>query len=310
MQNSWIYVRLVLATVFWAAVFHIGKYAVALMSPLSIGAWRFIIAALVLVPFVALKDGWALPAIRRNALPLVVMSMVGVFGFNVALFYGLRLTSAVNGALIMAINPALTVLLSGLVNRELVSGRQIAGLLLGLLGVVVVVSKGSWHVLTAMSFSTGDLLVLLATSCWAIYSVIPKRFVRGLSTMQVTGSTIVGGAALMGALAATATPDFLQPPSLPLATAIVVMGLFSSVLAYLWWNQGVQKIGVSSVAVFINLVPIFAALIGFALGQPISAAQLCGAVLVIAGVACSSGTFRFVRKAPTVPAALKVAMCR
>jgi drug/metabolite transporter (DMT)-like permease len=307
MQTSWIYVRLVLATIFWAAIFHVGKYAVAVMSPLSVGAWRFIIAAVVLLPVVAMSDGWSLPAIRRNALPLFVMSMVGVFGFNIALFYGLRLTSAVNGALIMAINPALTVLLSSLLHREPVSGRQIAGLLLGLLGVTVVVSKGSWHALAAMSFSTGDLLMLLATSCWAIYSVIPKRFVHGLSSMQVTGGTIVGGATLMGLFAATTTPDFLQAPSLPVAAAIVSMGLFGSVLAYLWWNQGMQKLGVSSVAVFINLVPIFAALIGFMLGQPISAAQLCGAVLVIAGVVCASGTFKFIRPTPAAP---KIAMSR
>jgi len=70
--------------------------------------------------------------------------------------------------------------------------------------------------------------------------------------------------------------------------AILFMGLFGSVLAYLWWNQGVQKLGAARVGVFINLVPIFATLIGLLLGQSISLAQLCGALLVIAGVICSS----------------------
>jgi len=313
MKHSTTYMKLALVTFFWAAVFHVGKYAVAVMSPLSLGAWRFIVAAVVLLPVVAISGGWSLPAVKRNALPLLVMSAVGVFGFNVALFYGMRQTSAINGALIIAVNPALTVLLSAVVNREPVSRRQMAGLLLGLIGVAVVVSKGSWHTLAAMSFSAGDLLVLLATLCWAIYSVIPKRFVHGMSTMQITGGTIVGGATLMGVFAAGATPDFLQMPSLPIAAAIGFMGLFGSVLAYLWWNQGMQKIGVSSGAVFINLVPIFAALIGFLLGQPISAAQVCGAALVIAGVACASGTFWFVRPVPAVAvvaAAPKVAICR
>ncbi|HJV79381.1 DMT family transporter [Noviherbaspirillum sp.] len=299
MNHSWIYLKLVLTTLFWAAVFHVGKYAVALMSPVAVGAWRFIVAAAVLLPLVALREGWSLPAVRRNALALAVMSAVGVFGFNVSLFYGLRLTSAVNGALIMAFNPALTVVLSALINRESVTMRQAAGLLLGLIGVSVVVSKGSWHVLQAMSFSAGDLLVLLGSLGWAIYSVIPKRFVHGLSTMQVTGSTITGGAALMAVCAAATTPDFLQPPALPMAAAIVFMGLFGSVLAYLWWNQAVQKIGAASVAVFINLVPIFTALIGLLLGQSISLAQLCGAALVIAGVLVSSGRFKAI---PAVPA--------
>jgi len=292
-NHTWIYLKLVLTTFFWALVFHIGKYAVALMSPLSVGAWRFTVAAAVLLPMVALREGWSLPAVRRNALALLTMSAVGVFGFNVSLFYGLRMTSAVNGALIMAFNPALTVVLSALLNRELISRHQLAGLLLGLVGVIVVVSNGSWHMLATMSFSGGDMLVLLGSLSWSIYTVIPKRFVHGLSTMQITGSTIAGGAALMSACAALTAPDFLQPPSLPVAAAIAFMSLFGSVLAYLWWNQGIQKIGAASAAIFINLVPMFATLIGLLLGQQISTAQLCGAALVIVGVLCSAGKLKF-----------------
>lgn len=301
-NQTWIYLKLVLTTFFWALVFHVAKYAVALMSPLSLGAWRFTVAAAMLIPMVALREGWPLHEVRRNALPLAVMSVVGVLGFNVSLFYGLRLTSAVNGALIMAFNPALTVVLSALVNRESVSRRQLAGLLLGVAGVIVVVSKGSWHVLAGMSFSAGDLLMLLGSLGWAVYTVIPKRFVHGLSTMQVTGSTIAGGAALMAAFAASTTPDFLEPPSFPVAAAIGFMGLFGSVLAYLWWNQGIQKIGAASAAVFINLVPIFTASIGLLLGQQVSAAQVFGAALVIAGVVCSSGKFKAMPVAPELRA--------
>ena len=294
MNHPSIYLKLTLATFFWAAVFHVGKYSVALMSPLSVGAWRFLLAAAVLLPFVALREGWSLPALRRNAPALLAMSALGVFGFNVSVFYGLRLTSAVNGALIMAFNPALTVVLSALLNREPISRRQMGGLLLGLVGVIVVVSKGSLQTLATMSFSAGDLLVFLGSLGWAAYSAIPKRFVRDLSSMQVTGSTIAGGAAIMAAFALAAAPDFLQPPPLPLAAAIVFMGLFGSVLSYLWWNQGIQKIGAASIAVFINLVPIFAALIGLLLGQSISLAQWVGAVLVIAGVLLSSGAIKLV----------------
>jgi drug/metabolite transporter (DMT)-like permease len=288
MTRNTIYLKLILTTLFWAAVFHVGKYAVALMSPLSIGAWRFIIAGLILIPVVAWQGGWSLPAIRRNALPLLAMSAIGVFGFNVALFYGLRTTSSVNAALIMAFNPTLVVVLSALLNREQVSYRLMFGLLLGLSGVAVVVSKGSWHALTALSFSFGDLLVLLGSLCWAIYSVIPKRFVTDISSTQVAGSTVVGGAMLMAIFAAFATTDFLEPPSASIVAAILFMALFGSVLAYLWWNQGVQEIGAGGVAVFINLVPIFATLIGLLMGQSISVAQIGGALLVIAGVMYSS----------------------
>ncbi len=288
MNNRLTYLCLIFTTLFWGAVFHLGKYAVTVMSPLTIGAWRFIVAAAVLLPLILLGEGWSWPALRRNSLALFAMAAIGVFGFNVTLFYGLRSTSSVNGALIMAFNPALTVALSAALSREPISARQLCGLLLGLGGVCVVVSNGSWQRLTGLSFSKGDLLVLLASLAWAIYSVIPKRFVRGLSPLQITASTVIAGAAMMAAFADVATTDFLSPPPAYAIAAVLFMGLFGSVLAYLWWNQGVQKVGAARTATFINLVPIFAALIGVLLGQSISLAQLAGAALVISGVIFSS----------------------
>ncbi|QAU33046.1 DMT family transporter [Janthinobacterium sp. 17J80-10] len=296
MSASGIYVRLVLVALFWASVFQIGKYAVEVVSPLFAASWRFMIAAAVLVPIIAMREGWSLSALRRSAFGLLVMSAIGVFGFNVSLFYGLRMTSAVNGALIMGFTPALTAVLSTLVNRESLSRQQVVGMALGIAGVVVVVSKGSWHALAAMSLSTGDLLVMVGSLCFAIYPIIPKRFVHGMSALQTTGASIAGGAALMAAFAMMAAPDFLTPPPLPIAAGIAFMGLFGSAVAYLWWNQAVQHMGATSVAVFLNLVPIFTALIGVVLGQSISIAQVCGAGLVITGVLYSSGKLAFFRR--------------
>lgn len=290
MQQAGIYIKLTLTAAFWAAVFHAGKYAVAFVSPLYASAWRFLLAALILLPVIAVIDGWSLAAIKRNAFGLLVMSAVGVFGFNVSMFYGLRHTSAVNAGLIMAFSPALTAAFSALINREPLARHQWIGLTLGIFGIIVVVSKGSLHTLATLSLSVGDLLVLAAAVCWAIYPVIPKRFVRDMSTLQITGSTIAGGASLLAFFAMQTTPTFFVAPSWPVALSIIFMGLFGSALAYLWWNQGIQRLGATSVAGFLNLVPLFTTLIGVTLGQPVSLAQLCGAVLVIFGVLYSSGT--------------------
>lgn len=289
MNQSGIYFKLVLTTLFWAAVFHIGKYAVAVVSPLYASAWRFVLAALVLVPVIAMIEGWSMATLRRNAFGLMIMSAVGIFGFNASLFYGLRHTSAVNGALIMAFTPALTAVFSALINREPLLRHQLIGLVFGVVGVIVVVSKGSWHTLATLSLSVGDLLVLFAALCWAIYPVIPKRFVKGMSTLQITGSTIAGGAVLLAFFAIETTPAFFAMPPLPVAIGIAFMGFFGSVLAYFWWNQGIQRLGATSVAVFLNLVPMFTTMMGVMLGQPVTLPQLFGAVLVIIGVVYSSG---------------------
>lgn len=282
------YLRLVITALCWAGVFHVGQYAVTLMSPLSAAAWRFAIAALIFVPLVAWREGWSWSGIRRNALVLSVMAAVGVFGFNISLFYGLKATSAVNGALIVGINPALTAVLAALVNRQAPRGAQVLGLLLGMSGVAVVVSHGSWATLAGLQLAPGDALVLMGALCWAIYSALPQRFVRGLSPVQVAASTVIGGALLMIGFAAAAAPDFGQLPTAPGWLALAFMGVFGSVLAYLWWNDGIKVVGPTQAAICMNFVPLFAALIGVARGQHLLPSQLAGAALVIAGVLVSA----------------------
>lgn len=292
------YFYLILTTVFWAAVFHLGKYAVAYMSPLAVGAWRFLIAGAVLAVYVYLQKNWDAQAIRRNLWPIVAMGVIGVFGFNVALFIGLQHTSSVNAALIMAFYPAMTAILSTVLGGDRILPRQVLGLTISLTGVVVIVSHGSLHNLLTLSFSAGDLLMLLGCACFASYSVIPQRFIDNVPSMLLTTSTIVVGALMLGITAEIVSDDMFVLPNPGVSLAIVAMALFGSVLAYLWWNQGVARLGATRAAIFINLVPVFTSLMGVALGQALSIAQLIGAVLVIAGVVT---TMRATNKPATKP---------
>ena len=279
-----IYFYLVLTTFFWAAVFHLGKYAINYMSPLSAAAWRFLLAGALLIPVVYFQKAWDGNAIRRNVWPILAMGVIGVFGFNASLFFGLKLTSPVNGGLIMGFNPAITALLTATMLGEKIQPRQWLGFAISLAGVVVIVCRGSLQQLLAMSFSMGDLLILLGCTCWALYSVIPKRFVKQLPTMLMTTSTIIVGAISLAIMAQLTAGDLFLVQSWPVIATVVAMSVFGSVLAYLWWNQGIARIGAARAAIFVNLVPLFTAAIGVALGQSLSGAQVVGALLVIAGV--------------------------
>lgn len=282
------WIKLALASFFWALMFFLGKYAVAWMSPESIGGWRFLLAALLLVPLVSLRDGVDWAGLRRQAVPVLVMAVVGIGGFNIALFHGLRQTQPMNAALIMALCPALITAFSAALTGDRLGGRQLAGLALGLAGVVIVISGASLTALLALRLQAGDLFVLLAALCWAIYSTIPRRFITGLPPLQVTVGTVAAGGVLISAFAMATQRDFLVPPPAGVMAAIAAMSVFGSVIAYLWWNEGVKKVGAGRAAIFMNLVPVFAALIGVALGQSLSHAQLAGAALVIGGVWLSS----------------------
>lgn len=284
MNTPLIWIKLGLTTFFWALMFYLGKYAVAYMSPESISGWRFLLAGLVLAPVVALREGIDWQGLKNNIVPLLIMAIVGIGGFNLALFHGLRYTSPINTSLIMALCPALIAVFGALLTGERIGVRQQAGLVLGIIGVVVVITGGSLAVLLALSFQRGDLFILLAATCWAIYSTIPKRFITGLPSLQVTVGTVSLGGVLLSMYANSTQVDFFSSPPLGVIAAIVAMSLLGSVLAYIWWNDGVRQVGASMAAMFMNLVPIFAALIGVVLGQSIGLPQIVGAVLVIGGV--------------------------
>lgn len=290
MRERTIYLSLVMTAFFWGANFNLGAWVVQSLDPLSAAAWRFLLAATIMAAYVLLRENVDWPGLRRHAWALLAMAAVGVLGFNVTFFYGLQSTSAVNGALIMTLNPTLTVVLTALVMGDAISWRQILGLGLSLAGVVVVVTGGSWSALARhLHFGSGDALILLGNLCWALYSVIGKRWVSGLTPAQTTAGTMLMGAVLMVVAALSAHDGALVLPSAGAGWALAAMALFGTVLGYLWWNQGVRRIGPAHTAVFFDLVPVSTMLIAIVLGESVSLGQWLGAAMVISGVMFSSG---------------------
>lgn len=290
MKTRTVYATLILSTFFWGANFNLGKFVVHSTDPLSAAAWRFLLASLVMAAYMLLAEGVDSQGLRRNFFALLAMAAVGIFGFNVAFFFGLQTTSSVNGSLIMTLNPSITVVLTALILGETVSWKQMLGLALSFCGVVTVVSGGN---LTALlqhfHFAVGDALILLGNLCWAAYSVIGKKWVKNLSALQTTTSTMLIGALAMIVVALFTHGGSLPMPSAQSLGAIALMALFGTVLAYLWWNNGIRTIGPARTSVFFDLVPVFTMIIAIALGEQVSPAQFVGAVLVISGVLFSSG---------------------
>lgn len=286
--------RLFGATFLWATVFHVGKFALQQFSPLVVASWRNGIAALVLTGLTipALRVHWL--AIKSHLGILLLLAMFGVLGFNLFMFYGLRSTSSVNAALIMAFNPALIVVLSALLNREKIRGLQFLGLLLGLCGVLIVVAHGSLDALLHLQLSMGDLLVALASMCWAFYCVLPRRFASQVPSALLSSMTVGMAAIMMLILACVEAPDMGVMPHASVLLAIIFLGLFGTVLPYLWWNRSLQEIGPAKAGVYMNMVPIFASMVGVALGQQLQSSQLVGAAFVIMGVVLTS-------KRPAIP---------
>lgn len=287
MNKIKVYVLLTLAPVFWGANFHLAKWALNFVTPVMGALIRFVLAAIVLItilPFI--KD---LPKPKelgpKVMLKLLALGLLGMFLFNYLFMVGLKYTSAVNGSLIMGFFPLLTTLISAWFLGTRMNTAQVAGLVLSLAGVLLVISGGDLNVLTGLKFAKGDVLMIIACLSFAFYSVLMKRWNIGLSPLVFLSYTIVP-ALLLFSLASIPdwqTTDLIAIP-LMAYVSLFIMAALGTVLAYMFWVNGVRTIGADKSSLFANVILLTTVIISLLLGQPVTLAQLSGGVLIIAGV--------------------------
>lgn len=282
-----------MTTFFWGGTFVAARYAVKEAPPFFAASCRFAAASAILLPLArrqSMKEGrpFPVPADLRQFLGLLSLGLTGVFLYNAVFFTGLKFTSASSGALIVAINPLLTAVLSALWLRERVGAWQASGLLLSLFGVALVISHGSLSVVTSFAFNRGDLIMLGAPLCWALYSILGKKMLASFTPLAATAYAALTGASLL-IPAALLEHRALGGPVPHFSwlgwLAILQLALLGTVVGFVWWYQGVQQIGTARAAAFVNLVPVFGALLAaLILGERLAAPQVAGGLLVILGV--------------------------
>lgn len=290
MKNTKVYFMLLGFALFTGMTFNLAKYTVGYLNPTSVAAWRFGVAAAVMVVILFLREGVRGSQLKQNGLWYMILGTIGVFGFNSCFFLGMKFTSPVNGSLIMAMNPLLTTVLARIILKDKISQKAVIGVCFGLVGVLLVITQGSLSVLTHLSFSIGDVIILVGNICWALYGVLGRRFIQNGTPLSTTTYTMVVGAlGLIGyALLSSAS---LVIPNVPTGVwgSILFMALCTSVLGYLWWNQGMTAIGAGKTSLFFNLVPVVTMLTSVVSGHPVTIVQVLGGLLVIIGVLVSSG---------------------
>ncbi|MFC4809898.1 DMT family transporter [Paenibacillus sp. GCM10023250] len=299
MKRLKLYAMLAGFSVFTGASFDLAKYTAGYFSPLAAAAWRFGLAAPALLVLLHATEGIRFAPVRRNALAYAVLGIVGIFGFSALFFWGLRYTSPVNGALIMALNPLLTSVAGRFILKDRMSPRQAAGLGAALTGVAIVVLHGSPGAFRTLSFSAGDLLLFAANLCWTSYGVLGRRLVRGGSSLSTTAySTLAGALCLIAAAQFAPSPAPLERVPPGSWGAIAFMAFFTSVLGYSWWNKGMAEIGAGPTSVFFNAVPVVTMAVSLADGMPVTAAQAVGALLVLSGVWTAAAPLPADRRGP------------
>jgi drug/metabolite transporter (DMT)-like permease len=257
-----------------------------ILPPIGLAFWRWAIALCALAPF-AWKRMWAeRDAVRRHWKTMAVLGILGVGSFNTLVYVGLGSTSATNGLLLNSSIPVLIVLIGWLFLGQSVGALQALGVLLSLGGVATIIFRGDLHGLLHMQFSKGDLWIFAAMVNWAVYTVLLPRRPASLSALSFLGWTMVIGLAAnlpfyLAELARGARPHW----TLASAGAMAYIGIFPSVVAYLFWNRAVADVGPHRAGIFIHLMPVFGtALAVLLLGETFHAYHGAGIGLILAGI--------------------------
>jgi drug/metabolite transporter (DMT)-like permease len=213
------------------------------------------------------------------------MGLSGIFAYNFLFLKGLQLIEAGRASVIIANNPIFIALMSALIFRDRMNALKVAGILVSVAGAVTVITRGSPAQILSGGFGWGEVYIFGCVASWVAYSLLGKAVMSDLSPLvSVTYSSLIGTLCLFPAAAAEGM--FSAAPYPPVAWACVgYLGIFGTVLGFVWYYEGINAIGPVRAGLFINFVPVSAVLLAYLLlKEPLTLSLLIGVVLVSSGV--------------------------
>lgn len=270
------------AVLIWSGNMTINQLTVGAIAPSSIAFLRWLLALAVLTPFL-LPMAWRHRTVIRREWPrLAVLGLLGMGLWQGLAYVAAETTTATNMGILAAMVPLLTVLLSALILRETPTLGGVAGGLLALVGVAILLGRGNPLSLLELRVALGDLLMVVAATCYALYGVMLKRWVLDLPPWVLLYAQVCFAVLIL-------LPPYLMGPMTPVDAGnvglILYAGIPASIVTTYLWMRAIRQIGASQASIFINLMPLFSALIAMvALGERIALFHLVGGMLVLAGV--------------------------
>ena len=278
-----------LSSLFWAGNFTVGRALRENIDAVALNHWRWLIAALILLPFSIPVLRRQMPLIFKHWKLLVSLSITGVVAFHICVYHALQTTTAINALLFLSICPVLILFGSRLVFNETLRIVQMIGVIVSLVGVIVLLTHGEPERLMLLQFNPGDLWMLLAILLWSAYSVMLKTKPDELSQTVLLASIVVFGVVMMTPVYlfyGYGNPGFSM--SGPVFFGLLYIGIFASVLAYYFWNYGVSKLGPNRAGSYLHLMPLFGAVLSILfLDEGIQPYHLFGAVFIASGIMMS-----------------------
>jgi drug/metabolite transporter (DMT)-like permease len=279
------YLKLVLMAIIWGGTFVAGRSLAQTIGPFAAAFFRFAIASVFLIFILRRVEGGIGRPAKSQIIPVILLGLTGAFLYNYFFLKGLKLIEAGRASVIIANNPIFIALFSAYFFKERLNPLKVIGIVISVAGAIIVIARGNVLEVLQGGLGWGEVYIFCSVASWVAFSMIGKAVMDDLSPLRsVTYSSIAGTVLLV-------VPAFLEGGfgfltySLHEWAKLFYMGFFGTVLGFLWYYQGIQKIGPTRAGLFINFVPISAILLAFIfLGEPVTMSLLIGTALVSSGV--------------------------
>ena len=290
-KNYLAYLFLVLAALFWSGNFIVGKFATLFeIPPLTLNVLRWISVWIILIPFTYKEIYNNLPYIKKNWIVISFMGVITISTFNSVVYFALNYTQVINAVLMLAAIPAATIVLSSLMKIEKTNIFQISGLFLSIVGIGSIISNGDIQKIISLSFNKGDLWMLVCVITWSLYSTLLKKYKFKFSQFTLIQLMVSVGILFL-------IPQFFYEKSIGLELnfnkafflILFYVVMFPAIAAYYCWQKGVEIIGPNRSTMFIQLMPLFSAVMAIIIfKEKFELYHFAGATFILTGIYLSN----------------------
>ncbi|HEC8326008.1 TPA: DMT family transporter [Providencia rettgeri] len=271
-----------IAVLLWSVNAIVNKAASTAIDPAAISFYRWALAFLVMTPFVLRSVLRNFKMVMKHWWQLAILGALGMMLYQSLAYYAAHSVSATFMGIMNSMIPLLTVIISIFVLRVIPTVGIVLGSILSLCGLVWLVSQGTPSALFSQGLGQGEAMMLVASAAYALYGVLTKRWSIQLSSWDALYVQIFFGVIML-------LPNFLFAEDVSLNSQniglVVFAGIAASIIAPALWIQGVMRLGANTTSIFMNLAPVFTAIIAiFALGEELKSYHLIGGGVVLLGV--------------------------
>jgi len=256
------------------------------IPPVALAFWRWTVAALILLPFVA-KPLWrARKALWRELPDLLLLGALGMGVCGAVVYLGAQTTTATNIGLIYAASPVMIILLARALYGEAMSAVQGVGVALSLIGVIMIVARGDLDVLMALAFTPGDLCIVAAAIAWAIYAVLLLHRPTALAATPRLAAIALGGVVVMlPFLIAESALGYRPPFTLETVGWVLLVALVPGLGSYQTYAFIQSRLGANRTSLIMYLIPVYNAVLAWLLlDEGLQPYHFMGAALVLPGI--------------------------